>query len=61
MWMNLPAMWHNNGCSFSFADAHAELFKWRDPRTLAIKVINSVRTANNADLKRLQSVVATKN
>lgn len=59
-WMNLPAMWHNNGCSFSFADGHAELFKWRDPRTLAIKVINSVRTANNNDLKRLQAVVATK-
>lgn len=61
VWMNLPAMWHNSGCSFSFADGHAELFKWRDPRTLAIKVINSVRTANNPDLKRLQAVVATKN
>jgi len=60
-WMNLPAMWHNNGCSFSFADGHAELLKWRDPRTLAIKVINSVRTANNPDLKKLQSIVATKN
>ena len=59
-WMNLPAMWHNGGCDFSFADGHADGIKWRDPRTLAIKVINSVRTANNPDLKRLQSIVATK-
>jgi len=61
IWMNLPAMWHNNGCDFSFADGHVEAFKWRDPRTLAIKVINSVRTPNDPDLKRMQSVVATKN
>ncbi|MBM3832972.1 MAG: type II secretion system protein [Verrucomicrobia bacterium] len=60
IWMNLPAMWHNSGCNFSFADGHSDVIKWRDPRTLAIKVINSVRTANNADLKRLQSIVATK-
>jgi prepilin-type N-terminal cleavage/methylation domain-containing protein/prepilin-type processing-associated H-X9-DG protein len=59
-WMNLPAMWHNNGCDFSFADGHSDNLKWRDPRTLAIKVINSVSTANNNDLKRLQAIVATK-
>ena len=59
-WMNLPAIWHNNGCDFSFADGHAELLKWRDPRTLALKVINSVSTPNNPDLKRLQSIVAIK-
>ena len=39
IWMNLPAMWHNNGCDFSFADGHVEAFKWPDARTLAIKVI----------------------
>ena len=61
MWMNLPAIWHNSGCDFSFADGHAECFKWRDPRTLALKVINSVSTPNNPDLKRLQAAVATKN
>lgn len=60
MWYNLPAMWHNRGCNFSFADGHTELIKWRDPRTLAIKVINSVVTANNPDLKRLQAISATK-
>ena len=60
MWYNLPAMWHNRGCNFSFADGHVELVKWRDPRTLALTVINSTTTANNLDLKRLQSISATK-
>ena len=60
-WMNLPAMWHNNGCDFSFADGHAESLKWRDARTLALKVINTVTTPNNSDLKRFQSIVATRN
>ena len=60
-WMNLPAMWHNGGCDFAFADGHVEPLKWRDPRTLALKVINSVTTPNNPDLKRLQSITATKN
>jgi prepilin-type N-terminal cleavage/methylation domain-containing protein/prepilin-type processing-associated H-X9-DG protein len=27
IWMNLPALWHNRGCDFSFADGHAEHFK----------------------------------
>jgi len=59
-WMNLPGMWHNNGCNFSFADGHADVLKWRDPRTLQIKVINTVSTANNPDLKKLQAILATK-
>ena len=61
VWMNLPGTWHNRGCDFSFADGHAESVKWRDPRTLAIKTINSVKTPNSADLRKMQSIVATKN
>jgi len=61
VWMNLPAMWHSAGCNFSYADGHADTLKWRDPRTLAIKVINSVSTPNSADLKKFQAIVATKN
>lgn len=30
---DLPGFYHNNGCSFSFADGHSEMRKWRDPRT----------------------------
>jgi prepilin-type N-terminal cleavage/methylation domain-containing protein/prepilin-type processing-associated H-X9-DG protein len=61
VWMNLPAMWHNQGCTFSYVDGHSDLLKWHDPRTLAIKVINSVSTPNNNDLKKFQAIVATKN
>ncbi|MCL4176412.1 MAG: prepilin-type N-terminal cleavage/methylation domain-containing protein [Verrucomicrobia bacterium] len=59
-WMNLPGMWHNQGCNFSFADGHVEIVKWHDPRTLALKVINTVSTPDNADLRKLQSILATK-
>ncbi len=33
-WVDLPAAYHNGAGSFSFADGHTELKKWRDPRTL---------------------------
>jgi prepilin-type N-terminal cleavage/methylation domain-containing protein/prepilin-type processing-associated H-X9-DG protein len=59
-WMNLPAMWHNSGCNFSFADGHAEALKWRDGRTLQLKAINTVSTPNNPDLRKLQAILATK-
>jgi prepilin-type N-terminal cleavage/methylation domain-containing protein/prepilin-type processing-associated H-X9-DG protein len=26
--------YHNKSCTFSFADGHAELYKWRDPRSM---------------------------
>jgi prepilin-type N-terminal cleavage/methylation domain-containing protein/prepilin-type processing-associated H-X9-DG protein len=35
---DLPAISHgNNSSSFSFADGHAELHKWRDPKFIALK------------------------
>ncbi len=58
--MNLPATWHGRGCDFSFADGHAEHFKWIDARTMALNVINSITTINNPDLKRIQAALATK-
>ncbi len=30
---DLPGMYHNRACGFSFADGHSEIKKWRDPRT----------------------------
>jgi prepilin-type N-terminal cleavage/methylation domain-containing protein/prepilin-type processing-associated H-X9-DG protein len=32
-WQDLPATYHNNRSSFSFADGHSEIQKWLDPRT----------------------------
>jgi prepilin-type N-terminal cleavage/methylation domain-containing protein/prepilin-type processing-associated H-X9-DG protein len=28
-----PGFYHNGACGFSFADGHAEIKRWRDPRT----------------------------
>jgi prepilin-type N-terminal cleavage/methylation domain-containing protein/prepilin-type processing-associated H-X9-DG protein len=33
-WANLPASRHTGAGTFSFADGHAEIRKWLDPRTL---------------------------
>ena len=30
---DLPGMYHNLACGFSFADGHSEIKRWRDPRT----------------------------
>ena len=35
-WIDFPATRHNNGCVLSFADGHAELWKWREGNTLKI-------------------------
>jgi prepilin-type N-terminal cleavage/methylation domain-containing protein/prepilin-type processing-associated H-X9-DG protein len=34
VWGNLPAIYHNGACGFSFADGHSEIKKWKDPDTL---------------------------
>jgi prepilin-type N-terminal cleavage/methylation domain-containing protein/prepilin-type processing-associated H-X9-DG protein len=31
---DLPGMYHNRGCGFSFADGHSELHRWLDDRTM---------------------------
>lgn len=55
LWVNVPATWHSGGCNFSFGDAHAERWRWRDPRTLT--VTGGQSTPNNADLIRLQGAI----
>jgi prepilin-type N-terminal cleavage/methylation domain-containing protein/prepilin-type processing-associated H-X9-DG protein len=32
MWFDMPADRHNQGCSLSFADGHAERWKWKVPK-----------------------------
>ena len=32
--IDYPASYHNGACTFSFADGHSELHRWRDPRTM---------------------------
>jgi prepilin-type N-terminal cleavage/methylation domain-containing protein/prepilin-type processing-associated H-X9-DG protein len=33
LWRQLPASYHNGGCTFSFADGHEEYKKWLVPQT----------------------------
>jgi prepilin-type N-terminal cleavage/methylation domain-containing protein/prepilin-type processing-associated H-X9-DG protein len=32
-WVDDPASYHNGACGFGFADGHAEIHKWLDPRS----------------------------
>ena len=64
-WIDTVVSWHRNGANFAFVDGHAEYWRWTDTRT-----INYLKddpawpstlyvTANNNDLARIQSGVAT--
>ena len=33
---DFPATRHNNGCTFTFADGHAEAWRWKEARTMEI-------------------------
>lgn len=35
-WLDFPAARHDNGCTVTFADGHAESWRWLEPNTLAI-------------------------
>jgi prepilin-type N-terminal cleavage/methylation domain-containing protein/prepilin-type processing-associated H-X9-DG protein len=49
---DIPATYHNNAGSFSFADGHSEIHKWRDSRTVTAQLFDT--SPNNADLAWLQ-------
>ncbi len=49
----LPASYHNSACGVSFADGHAELHKWVDPKTIhnvTYTTINQVNVTLSPDL-----------
>jgi prepilin-type N-terminal cleavage/methylation domain-containing protein/prepilin-type processing-associated H-X9-DG protein len=54
-WSDIPATWHSRGCNFSFADGHAEYWKWKDPRTVTLTA--GASTPNNPDMKRMQAAI----
>jgi len=49
-----PATYHNKAGSFSFADGHSEIRKWRDARTCTI-LYYGWSSPNNVDIDWLQS------
>jgi prepilin-type N-terminal cleavage/methylation domain-containing protein/prepilin-type processing-associated H-X9-DG protein len=50
---DLPAYWHNKGDNFSFADGHAEHWRWQDGRTASPNPNSG--SAPYPDLTRLQA------
>jgi prepilin-type N-terminal cleavage/methylation domain-containing protein/prepilin-type processing-associated H-X9-DG protein len=45
IFIDFPSSAHNNGCSFSFCDGHAELHKWKGGAIIANGPVNGQRTA----------------
>ena len=57
--VDFPASYHNNAAGFSFADGHAEIHKWKDPRTSPDLKKNgnialNVNQPNNVDVRWMQ-------
>ncbi|HEY5912111.1 MAG TPA: hypothetical protein VJA21_16025, partial [Verrucomicrobiae bacterium] len=61
--IDYPAAYHNGGAGFAFADAHAEIHRWRDPRTMPVLAPGqllplNVRMPGNPDVLWLQQHAA---
>ena len=58
--IDYPASYHNGACGFSFADSHAEIKKWLDPRTKQPVLFNNdihqrpKQSPNNPDIAWMQ-------
>jgi prepilin-type processing-associated H-X9-DG protein len=51
-WIDTPGSLHDGAASFSFADGHAEIKKWHDPRTnypVKYGTLNRIAVPNSAD------------
>ena len=56
--VDVPATYHNKAGSFSFADGHSEIHKWKDDRTITVPIFGS--SPNNVDLDWIQSKASAK-
>ena len=54
VWWDIPANRHSQGCSLSFADGHAEHWKWRVPKVFNGTLPQSVPIEELPDYQRLQ-------
>ena len=57
MWWDLPANRHSQGCNFSFADGHAEHWKWRVPKIFQMLGQQVTGPAELVDFRKVQSHV----
>ena len=58
-WQNSPSARHNGAGSLSFADGHAEIWKWLEPTTSRIKSLDyySPKRENDVDLRKLSDCI----
>ena len=56
-WWDVPANRHGQGCNFSFADGHAEHWKWKVPKAVTVPRGSVQPVADNewADYNRLEA------
>jgi prepilin-type N-terminal cleavage/methylation domain-containing protein/prepilin-type processing-associated H-X9-DG protein len=56
MWIDTPSSLHNGGCTFSFADGHAEVKRWSEARTsfpVKYGTLNRIAVPNSKDFEWL--------
>jgi prepilin-type N-terminal cleavage/methylation domain-containing protein/prepilin-type processing-associated H-X9-DG protein len=58
IWQNSAASRHGNGTTMSFADGHAELWRWFEPGTAKIKTRDATTRAGDRDLIRFKEATA---
>jgi len=63
--IDYPASYHNGAAGISFSDGHAEIKKWRDPRTTPVPKYNNslilgVSSPNNPDMRWLSDRTTVK-
>ena len=56
-WLDVPADRHQQGANLSFADSHAERFKWRAMKNGNLFAQHTAGSADLADLRKLQQHV----
>ena len=59
VWQNAPATRHPPGGTLSFADGHAEFWKWFESSTSQIKTLNAFTGRSDRDLQRFKLATAT--
>jgi len=60
VWHNAPATRHGYGATLSFADGHAELWKWVEATTGKLKDWNASAKKDDRDLRRLKAAFLVK-
>jgi prepilin-type processing-associated H-X9-DG protein len=60
-WVDIPASYHDNACTLSFADGHVEAKRWKDRNLLGSRdIFTSVDPTFKADLIWLQERATTR-